>query len=159
MTVFRRDVIAVAATLCCVPVAAAAQQAAILGIVADSGTGRPLENVAITLDIGRQPVYRTLTDRNGFYQIPGINPGTYTLQSRRVGYQEHVQTITLAAGEQRRVSVRLAQLAVALEGLEVTAERGAAVSESERQVVTPEDVRLAPVPGGSGDLVAYLQTL
>lgn len=159
MTTFRLDVIAVAAALCCVPVAAAAQPAAILGIVADSGTGRPLEDVAITLDTGGRPAYRTSTDRNGFYQILGISAGTYTLLIQRVGYQGHEQIITLAAGDQRRVSLRLAQAALALEGVVVTAERSAAVSDMGRQVVTPADLRLVPVPGGSGDLATYLQTL
>ena len=159
MTTFRLDVFAVAAALCCVPVAATAQQASILGIVADSGTGRPLEYVEVTLNTGGPPAYRTLTDRNGFYQILGISAGTYTLRSRRVGYQGHEQIITLAAGEQRRVSVRLEQTAVALGAIVVTAEHGAAVSDMGRQVVTPADVRLVPVPGGSGDLVTYLQTL
>ena len=159
MTTSRLDVIAVAAALCCVPVAAAAQQAAILGIVADSGTGGPLEDVAITLDTGGRPAYRTVTDRNGFYQILGISAGTYTLRIRRIGYQGQEQIIMLAAGEQRRVSVRLEQSAVALEGVVVTAEHGAAVSDLGRQVVTPADVRVVPALGGSGDLVAYLQTL
>jgi hypothetical protein len=160
MTTLQRGAIAAAAALCCAPVAAAAQQATILGIVADSGTGRPLENVVITLATGGQPAYRTLTDRNGFYQILGVSAGTYALRIRRVGYQEHEQIITLAAGEQRRVSVRLEQTALVLEGVVVTAEQGgAAVSDQGRQVVTPEDVRLVPVPGGSGDLVTYLQTL
>jgi len=159
MTTFRLDVIALAVTLCSVPVAATAQQAAILGIVADSGTGRPLEAVAVTLDFGGRSAFRTLTDRNGFYQILGISPGTYTLRIRRVGYLGQEQIITLAAGEQLRVSVRLEQAAVVLEGVVVAGEGGAAVSDLERQVVTPADVRVVPIPGGSGDLATYLQTL
>ena len=159
MTALRLGVIVVAAALSSVPVAAAAQQAAILGIVADSGTGRPLESVEITLETGGRAAYRTLTDRNGFYQMLGISAGTYTMRIRRVGYLRHEQVITLAAGEQRRVSVRLEQTAVALEAVVVTAEQGAAVSDQGRQVVTPTDVRMVPVPGGSGDLVTYVQTL
>jgi hypothetical protein len=160
MTKFWLGVIAVAAALCSVPMAAAAQQATILGIVADSSTGRPLEGVAIALDTGGEPAYRTLTDRNGFYQILGISGGSYTLRIGRVGYVEHVEIITLTADEQRRVSVRLAQVAVPLEAIVVTAERAAAaVSEPVRQVVTPADVRQVPIPGGSGDLVTFLQTL
>jgi len=167
MTALRLGVIATAATaaavaavaLCSVPAAAAAQQAAILGIVADSGTGRPLENVEITLEAGGRAAYRTLSDRNGFYQMLGISAGTYTLRVRRVGYLRHEQIITLAAGEQRRTSVRLEQTAVALEAVVVTAEQGAAVSDQGRQVVTPTDIRMVPVPGGSGDLVTYVQTL
>jgi len=76
MSTVRRAGIAVAAALCCVPAAAAAQQAAMLGIVADSATGRPMERVAITLEADGRPAYGTATDRNGFYQIPGISAGT-----------------------------------------------------------------------------------
>jgi len=159
MTTFRLGVVAIAAALCCFPVAAAAQQTAILGIVAESGTGRPLESVEVTLETGGRTSYRTLTDRNGYYQIPGVMEGTYTLRMRRVGYAVHEQTVTLTAGEQWRVSVRLEQVAVALEGVVVTAEQGAEVSEPVRQVVIPRDVRQVPIPGGSGDLVTFLQTL
>jgi hypothetical protein len=164
MTTFRLDAIATtiaaAVALCCVPVVAAAQQAAILGIVADSITGRPLENVTITLDVGGRTSYSTFTDRNGFYQIPGIGAGTYTLRIRRVGYLGHEQIVTLAADEQRRVSVRLGETAMVLQGVVVTAEQAAAAArEPERKVVTPTDIRMVPVPGGSGDLVTYVQTL
>jgi len=159
MSTRRLAVTAIAAGLCCIPVAVMAQPATIQGIVADSGTGAPLEYVTITLEAGGQPAYRAITDRNGFYQILGITAGRYTLRGQRVGYQEHAEPITLAAGEQQTVSLRLAQSAVALEGVEVTAEHGAAVSNMARVVVTPEDIRLVPVPGGSGDLAAYLQTL
>lgn len=159
MTTLRLAVIAAAAALGGVPLAAAAQPAAILGIVADSGTGGPLEGVAITLDTGAAPVYRTTTDRNGFYQILGVDAGTYTFRSQRVGYVAHQEVVTLAAGEQRTVSVRLAPAALELEGVVVTAERGAAVSDMQRQVVTPTDLRMVPVPGGTRDLATYLQTL
>jgi hypothetical protein len=159
MSTVRRAGIAVAAALCGIPVAAAAQQAAMLGIVADSATGRPMERVAITLEADGRPAYGTATDRNGFYQIPGISAGTYTLRIRRVGYVAQEQMVTLAAGERRRISVRLAQAAVALDTIVVSQESGAAVSDLGRQVVTPADVGLVPVPAGAGDLAAYLQTL
>jgi hypothetical protein len=164
MTGSRLAAVAVTAALCLVPVAAGAQQAAILGIVSDSLTGRPLADVAITLVASGGPAHRVLTDRNGFYQMPGISPGTYTLRGRRAGYRDYEQIVTVVAAEQRRVSIRLEQTAVALDAIVVTAdvatlEPGAAVSDLGRQVVTPADISLVPVPGGSGDLVAYLQTL
>jgi hypothetical protein len=159
MTRLRLDAIAVAVAMSAVPVAAAAQEAAIVGIVADSATGGPLEDVTITLHAAGRAAYRAFTDRNGFYQIPAISPGAYILRSQQVGYQEHEQIVTLTAGERRRLSLRLVQVPVALEGVVVTGERGAAIRELGRQVVTPADLRLVPVPGGTGDLVAYLQTL
>lgn len=127
--------------------------------MAEASSGRPLEDVAVTLEAGGRQVHRTFTDRNGFYQIPGIGPGTYVLRSQQIGYEEHEETITLAAGEQLTVSFRLDATPVELEGIVVAPERGAAVRDLGRQVVTPENLRMVPVPGGSGDLAAYLQTL
>jgi len=150
---------AATAVLWCALPPAAAQEAALQGIVAETSSGRPLEDVALTLESGGREAYRTVTDRNGFYQIPGIVPGTYTLRSRQLGYEDHEEVITLAAGEQVTVSFRLNPAPVELEGIVVAPERGAAVRDLGRQIVTPENLRTVPVPGGSGDLAAYLQTL
>ncbi|MCJ7629321.1 MAG: TonB-dependent receptor, partial [Longimicrobiales bacterium] len=156
---YRHGVLVVVAALFCIPATTAAQEAAIQGIVAEAGTGRPLEGVAVALEGGGELAYGTFTDRNGFYQIPGISPGTYTVRSDRIGYAQHEQVVTLAAGERQTVSFRLEPAAVALEGIVVAPDRGAAVRDLGRQVVTPKDMRFVPVPGGSGDLATYLQTL
>ena len=151
--------LACALVLAGVPAAAAAQQAALQGIVAESTTGRPLEDVAVTLETGGQPAHRVFTDRNGFYQIPDVAPGTYTLRGSLIGYDEHVDTVTLARDERITVSFRLAPTPVKVEGIVVSPARGAAVKDLGRQVVTPRDLRMVPVPAGSGDLATYLQTL
>ena len=69
--------VALAAALLWVPGITAAQEAAIQGIVADAGTGRPLEDVAVTLELDGERAFGTFTDRNGFYQIPAITPDTF----------------------------------------------------------------------------------
>ena len=149
----------VAAALGWSPLPAAGQEAAIQGIVADSTTGRPLENAEVTLEAGGQRAHGTFTDRNGYYQIPGIAPGTFTLRVRLLGYRDLEEVLALESGERRTVSVRLEQVPVELEGIVVSPARGAAVRDLGRQVVTPQDMRMVPVPGGSGDLATYLQTL
>lgn len=159
VTARRLGIIAIAATLCSAPVAAAAQQAAIQGIVTSSETGRPLEGVAVILETGGRQAYTTFTDRNGFYQIGRINPGTYSLRSEQLGYAQHEQVVSLPGGERVRASFRLEPVAVALGGIVVAPERGAAVRDLGRQRVTAADLRLVPVPAGSGDLASYLQTL
>jgi hypothetical protein len=127
--------------------------------VADSTTGRPLEDVAVTLVKEGERAYGAFTDRNGFYQILEIDPGTYALRGQLIGYQSHEEVLVLAAGERRTVNVRLEEAAVELEGIVVSPERGAAVRDLGRQVVSPADLRVIPLPGGSGDLATYLQTL
>ena len=150
--------LAVVAALCGTPLAASAQQASVQGIVSSSAGG-PLEGVAVTLEVDGQRAHGTFTDRNGFYQIGGIAPGTYQLRGQLIGYASHEQAVTLAAGERLQAGFRLETRAVAVEGIAVSAVKGAAVKEQGRQVVTPRDLRLVPVPAGSGDLATYLQTL
>ncbi len=152
-------IVLLAALVCCVPTPASAQEAAIQGIVAESNTGRTLEDVAITLVAGGKTAYGTFTDRNGVYRIEDVKPGTYTLRSQLIGYERHEQVVTLVAGTPLTVSFRVRQAAVELEGLSVSPERSAAVKELGREVVTPRQIRAVPVPGGSGDLATYLQTL
>lgn len=155
----RRGVALLTVALCWAPLAAAGQQAALQGIVASSSTGSPLQDVEVVLEVDGDRAYGTYTNRNGFYQIAGVDPGTYTLRGRQIGFEQHEQAVTLEGGERRTVSFRLEETAVELERIVVSLERSAAVRDLGRQVVTPTDVRLVPVPAGSGDLVSYLQTL
>jgi hypothetical protein len=141
------------------PHMAAAQEASLQGIVTSAESGVPLEGVAIALETGGRAAYSAFTDRNGFFLIGGITPGSYTLTGRQLGYLPHEQAVAIAAGERVRASFRLQPVPVVLQGIIVATERGAAVREMGRQVVTPADIRLVPVPAGSGDLAAYIQTL
>lgn len=143
----------------CLPIPLKGQDAAIQGIVAAASTGSPLENVAVTLLMGEEQLHGTFSDRNGFYQIPVVEAGTYTLRCQRLGYQDYEETVILVASQRLTVNVRLTEAAVELEGIVVSPEQGAAIRDLGRQVVTPGDLRLVPAPGGSGDLATYLQTL
>ncbi len=148
----------IAAALCLGPGPARAQQGSLQGIVLSSSTGSPLEGVAVLLEAGGRRVYAAVTDRNGFYQIGGIRPGTYALRGQLLGYKAYERALTLA-GERLRVNFRLDVEAVPIEGIEVSPEKGAAVRDLGRQVVTPIDIGRVPVPAGTGDLATYLQTL
>lgn len=149
----------VMAALLSLPLAARAQQAAIQGIVVESSRGRPLSSVAVSLEADGRLVYGASTNQNGVYRIDDIRAGEYTLRARLVGYREHVQAVTLVNDKRLTVSFRLDQVAAVLSGIVVTPEQSAAVTELGRQVVTPQQIRAVPVPGGTGDLVSYLQTL
>lgn len=142
-----------------VPAAAAAQEATIQGTVAASSTGRALSDVAVTLEAGGKRVYGSYTDENGRYRIEGIRPGTYTLKGQLIGYQGREQAVTLKSGEQRTINFLLSQAPVVLQGIVVSPQKGAAVKSLGRQIVTPQELHVVPVPGGSGDLASYLQTL
>ena len=149
----------VAAALAAAPSAATSQQASIHGIITSSSTDSPLEGVAVVLEAGGEEPYGTITDRNGFYQIGGIEPGSYLLRGQQIGFAPHSDTVVFAAGERLTQNLQLEPSAVAIEGVLVSGARGATVRDMGRQRVTAADLRLVPVPAGSGDLAAYLQTL
>jgi hypothetical protein len=148
-----------AAALCALPHAAAAQRASLQGIVLSSSTSGPLEGVTVSLERNGRQVYRAVTDRNGFYQIGGIEPGTYTLRSRYIGYQPHEETVTLAIDERGRANFRLDTEPVQLEGITVTPPQAPRTPVLGRQVVTPADITRVPAPAGTGDLATYITTL
>lgn len=138
---------------------AAAQQASVQGVVTSEDTGGPLEGVAVSMELPGAAVRGTLTDRNGFYQIGGLGPGSYTLRGRRIGEAPYEQSVTLVPGDRQTINFELRGSAVTLEGVVVSGERGAVIRDLGRQQVTPAELRLVPVPAGSGDLATYLQTL
>jgi hypothetical protein len=159
MTSSRMTCFVMVALLSLPPAARAQEQAAIQGIVAESNRGRPLTNVAVSLEADGKVVYGAYTNQNGVYRIDDIHPGEYTLRARLLGYREHVQAVTLVADRRITVSFRVDRVAAVLNGIVVNPEQSAAVTERGRQVVTPQQIRAVPVPGGTGDLVSYLQTL
>ena len=82
---------ALALLLLSLPATLRAQQASVQGLVTSSGSGSPQEAVAVTLESAGERRHGTVTDRNGYYQIGGITPGTYTLRSQHLGHAEHRQ--------------------------------------------------------------------
>lgn len=63
---------------------AEAQTGKIAGIVTDAETGAPIEGVQVRV-VGTG--YGAITSSNGRYFIISVPPGSYTVQSRRIGYQ------------------------------------------------------------------------
>jgi hypothetical protein len=152
--------VAMAAVPFGLPCASSAQQASLQGIVLSSSTGSPLEGVSVMLEREGKQIYGALTDRNGFYQIGGIQPGSYMLRSRLIGYARHEESVTLASDERGRANFRLDMQAVELEGVTVTPEmRPGVIPTPGRQVVTPADISRVPAPAGAGDLATYIKTL
>jgi len=59
---------------------AAGQQAGLQGIVTDAVTGSALESASVVLEGVEGRVHTAGTDRNGYCQIAGIEPGPYVLR-------------------------------------------------------------------------------
>ena len=65
----------------------------------------------------------TATNNTGYFTLTGLGPGTYDIVCTYIGYKDFRDQITLGENENRRLDIKLVPEGVALEGVEVTAER------------------------------------
>lgn len=63
------------------------------------------------------------TNTAGYYTLPNLAPGTYTVVCSYIGYEEFRREVTLAAGERRRLDIALTPQSVRFEEVVVTGER------------------------------------
>ncbi|ALW85068.1 hypothetical protein AUC43_08170 [Hymenobacter sedentarius] len=94
--------------------------ATLRGTVADSASSQPLEGVSVGLD-GRPG--GTTSDARGNFHLGGIAAGTYTLRVGALGYRAQALSVTLAAGETKRVAVALPTAALNLSEVTVNQPR------------------------------------
>jgi len=84
----------------------------ISGIVLDQATGAPLGGAQVTV-VGAKLAAEAGSD--GRFTISGVPPGTYRVQTQRIGYGLSEVTVEVAAGQTAAADFRLQQLAVALQ--------------------------------------------
>jgi iron complex outermembrane receptor protein len=101
---------------------ARAQTATVRGTVFDADSDQPLPGANVVLFRSGNLIMGTATNDDGHYELHGVNPGTYELVARFVGFQDAEVSITLAAGAEETVDVRLTP-GVNLNPVVVTASR------------------------------------
>jgi TonB-linked SusC/RagA family outer membrane protein len=84
----------------------------ISGIVLDQASGAALAGAQVTV-VGAKFVAEAGSD--GRYTITGVAPGTYRLQTQRIGYGLSEATVVVTAGETVTADFRLQQVALALQ--------------------------------------------
>jgi len=79
-----------------------------------------------------------LTRADGRFNLPGLQPGgPYRIEVRNIGFRtEAVENVTLALGQSERFDFTLRDEAVAVEGFQVTGERGEIISRSRTGTAT-----------------------
>lgn len=104
------------------------QTGTITGEVTDINTGEAMPGVNVVLEGTQQG---TVTNTEGIYTIPGVEPGTYTVVASFIGYARTTQEVVVRAGEQAQLDFQLQEAAVSME--EVVA---VGYGEQQRQDVT-----------------------
>jgi outer membrane receptor protein involved in Fe transport len=121
--------------------------AVLSGVVVDSLSGRPLATASVEVrsSSDNSVIAGALTDGEGRFRIPGLLPGGYVVRAAVLGYEAiRVADVTLAAGATRQLDpLRLAPRALALEGVQVSAERALVRLEVDRTVFNARNLPAA----------------
>lgn len=99
-----------------------AQTATLKGKVTDAQSGEALPQAAVQVTATGVKT-GAASDVEGMYTVPNLAPGTYTVTVSYVGYDNKVQTVTLAAGESKVLNVALSGSGVELNPVVVSASR------------------------------------
>ena len=103
------------------PAAARSQTGQVTGVISDSATGARLEGARVLLLSEGQTVRAAESDGRGRFRLTGVAPGSYSIQISRIGYAPTAPlAIDVAPGEPS-LSIRLAERAIQLEPVVVTA--------------------------------------
>lgn len=124
-----------------------------------SPEGQPLPGMQVVIrnmETGQQT--GTLTQQNGLYYISGLQPGgAYRLSVEGIGYRTETRdNIRLVLSQTARFDFAMASQAVALQALEVTAERNAVISKGRTGAATTvSDSAVHRLPTISGDFTDF----
>ena len=138
--------------------AAMAQNGTIRGFVYEKSTGEPLSYINVLLKgtkIGVQ------TDVNGYFSIPQLQAGTYTLWTSLLGFDTAQVNVSVRANGITTQKLYLTEQGLQLGGVEVTARKTEKLTQvnAGATTVTPREMKLLPSAGGEPDIAQYLQVM
>lgn len=89
----------------------------IFGVIRDAHSGAAIEAAEIVLQDGGG---RALTNSNGFYAIPGVEPGLHVVTVSHLAYRTREVVVRVDGGQAYEVGMTLEVDAIPLEGITVT---------------------------------------
>lgn len=127
-------------------VAQAQATGTIVGTVVDAGTGDPLSGAQVHIP---ETSLGAITDAGGEFVLSDVPVGDHMVRVQNIGYEATEQAVSVVDGETVTVSFRVAQQAIEMEGIVVTA---LGVTRSERglgyavQSFDAEEIAEIPTP-------------
>ena len=74
------------------------------GVVTDTNTGNPLDNVIVTLSPGG---ITKLTGSDGLFEYSELTPQQYTITVQKPGYQTNRKTLSAVVGEKIEANITM----------------------------------------------------
>ena len=138
-----------------------AQQATLRGFVTDAVKEQPLQLASVVLQDGDRVVVGAVTDGDGYFILRRIPPGQYTLRVSYIGFLPYEEVLDMASNAILNKSLVLTPTEEALDEVIVEAEEEAGISSvvAGLETMIPAQVERVPMPGVTGDIASYLQTV
>lgn len=134
------------------------QNGAIKGFVYDKDSGEPCSFANIYL-VGTN--LGASTDVSGYFSIPKIPSGNYTLVITYIGYDSIAEAITIESGKIFSKNFYMKKSAVVLEEAVISAERQEMRTQTRVSIVkvSPTQIKTLPSIGSEPDIAQYLQVV
>jgi hypothetical protein len=135
-----------------------AQNGTVRGFVYEKKSGEPMSYVLVVLqgaDLGVQ------TDVNGYFSIPQVKAGKYTLVTTTLGYDTSKVAVDVSPNEIVTQKLYLNTLPRTLSDATVTARSTEKITQvnAGTTTITPKEIKLLPSAGGEPDIAQYLQVV
>jgi len=138
-----------------------AQNAVVRGYVYEAATSQPMQGATVSLQDAAGNLQGAVTNGDGYFVLPRVVPGGYTLRVSFVGFAAYEETLSLARGEtvQRRIELEVQEGGLDEVVVVEEAAAGVAAVAAGLETIQAAQLQRVPMPGVSGDLAAYLQTV
>ena len=130
----------------------------IKGMVFDKSNGDPISFAAVLV---KGTTQGAITDDKGIFSIDKVPYGNYQIRISCLGYDSLVASISVSEKNAPIQKYYLSKISIGLDGVEITAEKIIAQTETRVSVINiaPKQIQRFPSIGGVPDLAQYLQVL
>ncbi len=110
----------VLALILALPISAAFARATISGKIKDAATGESIPAVAVVVEGANRGAAANV---EGFFSIPNLEPGEYTLVFSSLGYEVLRKDVTIVDGQSHNIEVKMKDAALQFKEVEILAKR------------------------------------
>ncbi len=135
-----------------------AQLGTLKGFIYEKENGESLTGATIVITGTKKGAQ---SDVNGFFNIPKVPVGKYTIKITSLGYESLEKQVTISADEITSVKIYLVKRSRELKGISISAKKEDKIYETKVGVtrITPKELKLMPSIGGEADIAQFLQVM
>lgn len=135
-----------------------AQTGSVKGFVYDKSNGEAMPGVTVSIKALKKAAQ---TDVNGFFNLPKLLVGQYTLTAVSIGYETTELPVTVLEDEIISVKINLEKKSKELKGVSISAKREERIFDTKVGMtrITPKEMKLMPAIGGEADIAQFLQVM